>query len=113
MSTGERPRAERRVVVAVLRPHGLPELVVAGPRAREEEVEPLAAAVEDDEAETFELDRAARHLVGEALPGELSYLRGNGRGGRSDVVPLQGREPVDLERLPPARSTSSRAGSRG
>ena len=46
----DRPRAERDVV-AVLRPHGLPELVVVAPGRDEEEVEALPAAVQDHEAE--------------------------------------------------------------
>ena len=46
-------------VVAVLRPDGLPELVVVAPRRDEEEVEALAAAVQDHEAEVVvEGDRA-------------------------------------------------------
>ena len=99
MAAGERPGTERRVVGTVLGPDRLPELVVAGPRAGEEEVEPIAAAMEDDEAEPLELDGPTRDLVDEALPRQIADLGRNGSVGNRDVVPLQGRVPTDLEQL--------------
>ena len=47
----DRPGAEECVALAVLRPHRLPQLVLVSPGADQQEVELLAAAVEDHEAE--------------------------------------------------------------
>ena len=92
MAAGERPGPERRIAGTVLGPDRLPELVVAGPRAGEEEVERIAAAMEDDEAEALELDCATRDLVDEALARQIARSRpGTGASGSGDVVPLQGR----------------------
>src|SRR6188472_3142434 len=88
----ERPRVELRVRVAVLRPDGLPQLVLVLPGAEEEEVEALAAAVEDHEPERAaepELPEARR--VGEAEPGEVRHHWLDRLVRRGDLVPLEQR----------------------
>src|SRR6186997_2713272 len=86
----ERPRVELRVGVAVLRPDSLPQLVLVLPRAEEEKVEALAAAVEDHEPERAaepQLSEARR--VGEAEPSEVRHHRLDRLDRRGDLVPLE------------------------
>ena len=55
--------------VSVLRPHGLPELVLVAPRADEEEVEALSAPMEDDEAELTQSPSASERPASRKLAG--------------------------------------------
>ena len=98
----ELPDAERRVVrgrraatarrpassLARLRPDGLPELVLVAPRRDEQEVEALAAAVQDDEAELAgERARAADRV--ERLARQRRHSRGDRPLALGDLVPLE------------------------
>ena len=107
----ERPRVELGVAVAVLRPDGLPQLVVVLPRADEQEVEALAAAVQDHEAElAAEPELAQARSVDEPQPGQIGDRRRHGRVLGRDLVPLEQRVP-ESEALPHAGDLRERARS--
>src|SRR5436190_14437707 len=68
----DRPGLEGRRVGAVLRPDRLPQLVVVAPRRDEQEVEALAAAVEDHKAEVaLELELSRPRPAAERVAREL------------------------------------------
>src|SRR6185503_218114 len=99
----EGPGVELRVGVAVLRPDGLPQLVLVLPRAEEEEVEPVAAAVEDHEPErAAEPQLAEARRVGEAEPGEVRHHRLDRLVRRGYLVPLE-HGVAEGDALPRAR----------
>src|SRR5205823_441641 len=73
MTALDRPRSECLVLVAVLRPDRLPEFVVVAPGRDEQEVEVLAAAMEDHEAEIAgELELSGPRPAADGVVGQFA-----------------------------------------
>jgi predicted ATPase len=86
VARGERPGDEGRLVLARLGPDGLPELVLVAPGRDQQEIEVVAAAMQDDEPE---LARQGGRSLRQRVAREHRHLGRHGRGGRGDLVPLQ------------------------